>query len=136
MSVDRRSVLRGAAVGAAGVGFATVGTVPSLAEATPGPRHSPYPTHKPFPPLLDDPAGVLALPPGFKYKIVTQAGETKLVTGQPTPSLHDGTAVFDAGRNKYLMIQNHEIDAERRVGVPHVEGTVYDPASVEPVAAR
>ena len=35
MSLDRRSVLRGATVGATGVGFAAVGAVPSLAEATP-----------------------------------------------------------------------------------------------------
>jgi len=35
MSLARRSVLRGAAVGATGVGFATVGALPSLAEATP-----------------------------------------------------------------------------------------------------
>ncbi|TDD22926.1 DUF839 domain-containing protein [Kribbella turkmenica] len=126
MSVDRRSVLRGAAAGAAGVGFATVGTVPSLAEATPGPRHSPFPTHRPFPPLLDDPNGILALPPGFRYRIVTKAGETRLRTGQPTPSMHDGTAVFDGGRNRYLLIQNHEVGGASQLGVPPIEGTVYD----------
>jgi len=73
MSVARRSVLRGAAAGAAGVGFATVGAVPSLAQTAPAAHPGPYPQHKPFPPLLDDPKGILALPPGFKYTIVTQA---------------------------------------------------------------
>ena len=134
MSVDRRSVLRGAAAGAAGVGFATVGTVPSLAEATPGPKHSPVPAHRPFPPLLDDPAGVLALPPGFRYKIVTKAGETKLKTGQPTPSQHDGMAVFDGGRSRHLLIQNHEVGSANALGVPPVEGTTR--ASARPAAAR
>ncbi|MEJ1112244.1 MULTISPECIES: alkaline phosphatase PhoX [unclassified Kribbella] len=126
MSVDRRSVLRGAAAGAAGVGFATVGTVPTLAEATPGPRHSPFPTHRPFPPLMDDPDGILALPPGFKYRIVTRAGETKLKTGQLTPGAHDGTAVFGTGQKNYLLIQNHEIGSNNALGVPQIEGTVYD----------
>ena len=127
MSVARRSVLRGAAAGAAGVGFATVGTVPSLADAAPSPHHGPFPEHRPFPPLLDDPKGVLALPPGFKYRIVTQAGQTKLTSGQPTPALHDGTAVFDGSRhNTYTLIQNHEIGANDPLGVPQVEGTVYD----------
>ena len=127
MSVARRSVLRGAAAGAAGVGFATVGAVPSLAEAAPSSHHGPFPEHRPFPPLLDDPKGVLALPPGFKYRIVTQAGQTKLTSGQPTPALHDGTAVFDGSRhNTYTLIQNHEIGANDPLGVPQVEGTVYD----------
>ena len=128
MSVDRRSVLRGAAVGAAGVGFTTVGAMPTLAEAAPASSASqnrPYPQHRPFPPLLDDPKGILALPPGFKYRIVTQAGETKLTNGHPTPNAHDGTAVFSNG-DKYQLIQNHEISADGPLGVPQVEGTVYD----------
>lgn len=127
MSVDRRSVLRGAAVGAAGVGFTTVGAVPTLAEAAPASHgdRSPFPQHKPFPPLLDDPKGILALPAGFRYKIVTQAGETTLKSGQVTPNAHDGTAVFSTG-NKYRLIQNHEISATGPLGVPQIEGTVYD----------
>jgi secreted PhoX family phosphatase len=126
MSLARRSVLRGAAVGATGVGFATVGALPSLAEATPaGEARRPFPTHRPFPPLMDDPKGLLALPAGFKYTVVTHAGETKLKTGQPTPTLHDGTAAFGSGRN-YTLIQNHEIGADNPLGVPQVEGTVYD----------
>jgi secreted PhoX family phosphatase len=127
MSLARRSVLRGAAAGATGVGFATVGAVPTLAEASPGSRHSPYPTHRPFPPLVDDPDGLLALPPGFRYKIVTRAGETRLKTGQPTPGAHDGTAVFDGSRHGYLLIQNHEIGSTNALGVPQVAGTAYDP---------
>ncbi len=129
MSVDRRSVLRGAAAGAAGVGIATVGSLPTLAEATPVSRgqHSPFPQHKPFPPLLDDPDGVLALPPGFKYRIVTKAGETKLKSGQLTPDSHDGNAVFPGSRHDtYLLIQNHEISGDSALGVPQVPGTVYD----------
>ena len=138
MSLARRSVLRGAAgAGAAGVGFAAVGAVPSLAEATPRPQHQqqPFPAHRPFPPLMDDPKGLLALPPGFKYTVVTRAGETKLKSGQPTPALHDGTAVFDDGRN-YTLIQNHEIGANDPLGVPQVAGTVYDAGVGRPAAAR
>lgn len=128
MSVDRRSVLRGAAVGAAGVGFTTVGAMPTLAQAAPASHggHTPFPQHRPFPPLLDDPKGVLALPAGFKYKVVTHAGETKLKSGQPTPSLHDGTAVFSVRHGRYQLIQNHEIGANDALGVPQIPGTVYD----------
>ena len=87
MTVARRSLLAG---GTAGVGLVVAGAVPSLAEAAPAPRRSPQPSHRPFPPLMDDPAGLLALPPGFRYAVVTRAGETQLNDGQgPTPSNHE-----------------------------------------------
>ena len=40
-------------------------------------------------------------------------------------------AVFDAGRGRYTLIQNHEIDPGAEFGVPHVKGTVYDPGAVD-----
>ena len=124
MTVARRSLLAG---GTAGVGLVVAGAVPSLAEAAPAPRRSPQPSHRPFPPLLDDPAGLLALPPGFRYAVVTRAGETQLNDGQgATPSNHDGTAVFKAQRNRLRLIQNHELNVGSALGVPHVAGTVYD----------
>lgn len=126
MTSTRRTVLTGAA---AGVGIAVAGAVPSLAQATPqAARRSGG--HKPFPPLKDDPKGILALPAGFRYTIVTETGSTKLDHGQGlTPSSHDGMAVFDAGRNRYTLIQNHEIKPGAEYGVPNVKGTVYDPGA-------
>ena len=84
--------------------------------------------HLPFPPLVDDPRGILALPPEFSYKVMTRTGETKLETGEPCPSSHDGTAVFGRGRRQYLIL-NHECDAGDAFGVPHIAGTVYDPGA-------
>ena len=128
MTVARRSLLAG---GTAGVGLVVAGAVPSLAEAAPAPRRSPQPSHRPFPPLMDDPAGLLALPPGFRYAVVTRAGETQLNDGQgPTPSNHDGTAVFKAQRNRLRLIQNHELNVGSALGVPHVAGTVYDEGAI------
>ncbi len=81
-------------------------------------------------PLVDDPDGILALPPEFTYAIVTYAGQTDMAAGQgKTPSNHDGTAVFDTRRGRYLLIQNHELGAAAPLGVPHVQGTVYDPGA-------
>jgi secreted PhoX family phosphatase len=129
MPIARRSILTGSA---AGVGLAVAGAVPSLAEAST--RQGRPPSHgtsqRPFPPLVDDPRGLLALPPGFAYQVVTCAGRTELDDGQGlTPSNHDGTAVFDAGRNRLRLIQNHELPAGSPLGVPHVAGTVYDPGA-------
>ena len=37
-------------------------------------------------PLRDDPDGLLALPAGFSYRLVTAAGRTRLESGEPTPA--------------------------------------------------
>ncbi len=130
MPTSRRNLLAGGAI--AGVGLAMAGAVPSLAQASPGRPHKPGTPRVPFPPLVDDPAGVLALPAGFRYAVVTRTGVTRLDRGQGvTPSDHDGMAVFDAGRGRYTLIQNHENDPGAEFGVPHVRGTVYDPGAVD-----
>ena len=135
MSIARRSVLTGSA---AGVGLVVAGAVPSLAAASPGGHGGGHGghgghvgrSHRPFPPLVDDPNGLLALPPEFSYRVVTYAGQTKLKTGQPTPSNHDGTAVFNASGGRLRLIQNHELPAGAALGVPHLPGTVYDPGAL------
>jgi uncharacterized protein len=128
MPLARRSILAGSA---AGVSLAVAGSVPSLAEAGQAGRDGRSSRHHPFPPLVDDPEGLLALPPGFSYRVVTRAGVTELDRGVGrTPSNHDGTHVFDAGRSRLRLIQNHELPAGAALGVPHVEGTVYDPTAL------
>lgn len=49
-------------------------------------------------PLRSDPKGILALPAGFSYRIITHCGVTKLESGEYTPSNHDGTAAFEGPR--------------------------------------
>src|SRR6185295_17081580 len=104
---------------AAGVGLVVSGAVPSLAETGSERHRRPPAGQRPFPPLVDDPDGILALPPGFAYEIVTYAGRTQLNDGNgPTPSNHDGTAVFNARRGRLRLIQNHELPAGSPLGVP------------------
>ena len=135
MTISRRRVLTGGAV--TGVGLSVAGVLPSLAEpaAAGTDAHRPgggLPGGRPFPPLQDDPNGILALPTGFSYRIVTREGETDLSFGQgKTPAFHDGTGVVAAARNRLTIIQNHELTPHMaQFGVPHVAGTVYDPGAV------
>jgi len=116
MTISRRRILTGGT--AAGVGLTVAGVLPSLAEpaaAAPGhdahhPGGAPSSPGRPFPPLQDDPNGVLALPAGFSYKIVTREGTTDMAAGQgKTPAYHDGTGVVSAGHNRLTIIQNHEM---------------------------
>ncbi|MFI5896357.1 alkaline phosphatase PhoX [Actinoplanes sp. NPDC051513] len=126
MAITRRQIL---ASGSAGVGLAVAGTLPALAE--PAAASSRHGSGRPFPPLQDDPDGILALPAGFSYKIVTREGITDLTGGQgKTPSFHDGTGVVADGRNRLTVIQNHELTPHMTAyGVPHIAGTVYDPGA-------
>ncbi len=126
MTISRRGLMAGSAVGA---GVAVTGSFPSLAEAKPSFAGPSTGRHLPFPALVDDPDGILALPLGFSYQVMSRTGETKLETGEWCPSSHDGTAVFGHGRRQYLIL-NHECDAGDAFGVPHIAGTVYDPGAI------
>lgn len=124
MSITRRRVVSGTAA----VGLAVTGSIPSLAQARPGRPDRPGRSGRaprPLPPLVDDPRGVLALPAGFSYAVLTRAGETVLDSGEPCPGSHDGTAALGRGRRQFLVL-NHECDAGDPLGVPHRQGTVYD----------
>ncbi|MFH8370758.1 alkaline phosphatase PhoX [Streptomyces sp. NPDC018031] len=82
--------------------------------------------------LIPDPDGILALPAGFSYRILTHAGVTTLESGEPTPSNHDGTAAFAGPRGTTLLVNNHELKGARAKWphpVPLTEGLVYDPAA-------
>ncbi|MFJ5233830.1 alkaline phosphatase PhoX [Kitasatospora sp. NPDC088391] len=82
--------------------------------------------------LVSDPAGVLALPKGFSYEIITHSGKTTLVTGETTPSNHDGTAAFEGRHGATLLVNNHELAGPRSKWphpVPLLDGFVYDPAA-------
>src|SRR3954463_8095762 len=124
MTISRRQMLSGGA--AAGVGLSVAGVLPSLAQPAmaQAPRgHSDGSVGRPFPPLQDDPNGILALPAGFSYQIVTREGVTDLSSGQgKTPAYHDGTGVVAAGRNRLTVIQNHELTPHMSAhGVPHID---------------
>src|SRR5262245_1883700 len=122
--LSRRSFLTRSAAGGAGVLLA--GGVTGLfgtASAIPGPPKG----GAGYGPLVKDPAGVLSLPPGFRYTIVARTGETKLESGEVTPGSPDGTASLPRPGRGYVLINNHELapDDEDSI-VPHLPGLVYD----------
>ncbi|GAA0920246.1 hypothetical protein Vau01_017510 [Virgisporangium aurantiacum] len=134
MTISRRQVLTSGT--AAGVSISVAGVLPSLAEPAAAHGNDGHDSGgssggRPFPPLQDDPQGILALPAGFSYRIVTREGDTDMSFGQgKTPAYHDGTGVVAANRNRLTIIQNHEMSPHMSpFGVPHVAGTVYDPGA-------
>lgn len=92
-------------------------------------------------PLVPDPAGLLDLPAGFSYRVLSRAGDP-LRSGEGTvPANCDGMAAFAAGRggNRGVggergnggggvrLVRNHENRTTAALRVPPVEGLTYDP---------
>ncbi|MBW4643158.1 MAG: PhoX family protein [Goleter apudmare HA4340-LM2] len=53
----------------------------------------------------------LALPPGFKYTVISYTGQP-MDDGALVPGLHDGMAAFPGGRNTTILVRNHEVGAD------------------------
>ena len=58
--------------------------------------------------LIPDPLGVFDLPEGFSYRVISQAGET-MSDGLVVPHKHDGMGAFALGRDKVILVRNHEL---------------------------
>lgn len=141
MSLTRRDFARKSAITGAGVALAgsagVLATAPNALASTDTESAEEgaadgYGGGVGYGPLIPDPDGILALPAGFKYKIITYSGRTKLESGEITPSNHDGTAAFAGPRGTTLLVNNHELKGPRanwKYPVPLTEGLVYDPAA-------
>ncbi|MFC0504571.1 alkaline phosphatase PhoX [Micromonospora costi] len=121
---SRRTLLRTGAAGGLGV------VVGASLEAIAGPAVAPAASSAAvgYGDLVPDPAGLLALPPGFSYTIVARAGVTTLESGQRTPSAADGTGCF-LGRDGSVLVNNHEVGGDEPFPVPALAGLTYDPGA-------
>jgi hypothetical protein len=122
--LPRRAFLARSA--ATGLAVALVGSVEGLFGA--GPAGASPAGMTGYGPLVPDPDGILALPRGFRYTIIAEAGVTSLQSGQPTPADPDGTANFPRrpGRGS-VLVNNHEVGGGEVNPVPPLRGFTYDP---------
>lgn len=60
-------------------------------------------------PLEADPRGLLALPRGFRYRVISRAGAA-MDDGLVVPGLPDGMHVFPGGDGEIVLMRNHELD--------------------------
>lgn len=63
-------------------------------------------------PLLQDPKGILNLPKGFSYRIISRQGDT-MADGLLLPGAPDGMAAFAGKRGRVIVVRNHENSADR-----------------------
>lgn len=125
-SVTRRQMM--ARSGALGAGIAFTG---ALSELFAGTATAQGVGHSGYGPLIPDPDGLLDLPKGFRYRVLSREGDPLLSGEGRVPSNHDGMAAF-AGRSggrdsRVHLVRNHENRVTGRIGVPTVEGLTYDP---------
>ncbi|GAA3111295.1 alkaline phosphatase PhoX [Streptomyces rectiviolaceus] len=120
MSTTRRQVL--ARTGAVGAGIAFTGALTELFAGSAAAQGKAG-----YGPLVPDPAGLLDLPKGFRYKVLSREGGD-LPSGEgKVPSNFDGMDAFRGKRGGVHLVRNHENRHNGRTPVPTVEGLTYDP---------
>ena len=58
--------------------------------------------------LVPDPQGIIDLPQGFKYRVISSV-RTKMDDGNLVPDLHDGMAAFPGTKRTTILVRNHEL---------------------------
>jgi secreted PhoX family phosphatase len=59
--------------------------------------------------LRPDPDGLLDLPDGFSYRVVSRSGDT-MDDGLKVPHAHDGMAAFPGENGRVILVCNHEVE--------------------------
>jgi uncharacterized protein len=68
-------------------------------------------------PLVPDPAGLLDLPKGFSYRVLSSLGEA-MSDGGTVPDAADGMGCFELGGGKLALVRNHELRPGKAGGWP------------------
>lgn len=72
-------------------------------------------------PLEPDPRGLIDLPSGFSYQVISSLGET-MDDGEPVPDRADGMGAFRGAGGRVVLVRNHELKA----GETNLQGTAFD----------
>lgn len=118
MSLSRRSLLSGAV--ATSVAFAGLANrAQADARQTPASDPGYLSEVDAYGPLVEDPAGLVNLPRGFSYRLISQAGEM-MDDGFHVPGSHDGMVAFPhvSDPDKVVLVRNHEIGYTHRDSGP------------------
>ncbi|MFF1956365.1 alkaline phosphatase PhoX [Streptomyces sp. NPDC058220] len=122
MTATRRQILARTGASAAGIAFS--GAVSELFTGTAAAQGL---GRSGYGPLVPDPDGLLDLPKGFRYKVLSREGD-QLRSGEgKVPSNHDGMTAFAGHRGRVHLVRNHENRVDGRIAVPAVPGLTYDP---------
>ena len=102
MTITRRDFLQLTTV--ASLGFTGLGRL--IASIDQGITRAPFTGYGP---LTPDPEGILSMPEGFRYRIISRWGEI-MDDGLKLPNRADGMAAFAGGDGRVILVRNHEVD--------------------------
>ena len=80
---------------------------------------------KKFGSLVRDPQGVIDLPKGFKYRILSFVG-TEMNDGNLVPDHHDGMAAFPGANGSTILVRNHELSPVQTAQTLNTDIPKYD----------
>ncbi len=72
-------------------------------------------------PLKPDAAGLLDLPEGFTYRVLSRLGDA-MDDGGTVPDRADGMGCFDIGNGEIALVRNHELQPRHKAGGPIARG--------------
>jgi secreted PhoX family phosphatase len=113
MIADRRQFLR-----ATGTAFAALAAGGCMREGLSGVGGAPG-----YGPLVPDPNGLIDLPAGFTYRVLSSLGDA-MSDGGTVPDQADGMGCFDLGNGKLALVRNHELMPNQDGG--GASGAAYD----------
>lgn len=108
MKISRREFVAGGAM-AVSLGF---GGLYTLFQRTGHASPSPEMLAEGFGPLVADPAGMLELPAGFRYRVISRAGAA-MRDGLLVPGQADGMATFAGADGLTVIVRNHELSCDQ-----------------------
>ena len=73
--------------------------------------------------LISDPSGLLDLPAGFSYRVISSLGDA-MTDGGFVPDKADGMGCFDLGHGRWALVRNHELSPGNDSG--GATGLAYD----------
>ena len=71
--------------------------------------------------LVPDPAGLLDLPQGFSYRVISSLGDA-MNDGGTVPDAADGMGCFDLGGGRIALVRNHELRPGQGAGTTLTSG--------------
>lgn len=116
LSQDRRRFL-----GATATAFAALAASGCMTRSAGASRAATAGSFAGYGALVPDPAGLLDLPEGFSYRVISRLGDA-MDDGGTVPDRADGMGCFDLGGGEIALVRNHELQPQHDAGGPIAKG--------------
>ncbi|MGP4039210.1 alkaline phosphatase PhoX [Gracilibacillus sp. D59] len=108
--LNRRDFLKAGGMSALALTVGSTGVMGLGSQALADSKDNPTSGFGGYGPLVPDPNGILDLPKGFHYKIISKEGDL-MTDGTEIPGAFDGMAAFEGPNNTTILVRNHELSS-------------------------